>query len=566
MHPSEEAANNVLYILRLVVEGDDSANRPLSRENTCFQGTKQERQVESLIAVLQYAQAEAAEWQLNHVKLWEPTPWVQDVIGKSNISHRIVEREEDSVASCLWMQVSYRNLSRELKVHSNVAKRLLFQFHKQQNAKKPGSIHAVYVITGYTRLVAPPTSSQNGTMMDGEDAHMQSSPFMSSSMPQPEEEEEQVANIQLLSECNRVVTAKFAAEDPLQAGRQYGTIQNPRVQVRHHSLHSKESRIVNSVPNVFYLQRRKGPRPIPAQPASTASRAIAGPKASTPTVKMESKPESARETKAPPGKATDSSQAKTKDEVPQQSSQLKKPATKTPGLKREQSDIFKSFAKPPNKLSRENTGSSAGASPAPKAETPAPEEIPNAPQDESMDDASDGEQLEDSIISAEKAARSKRATRSEREDQLKKLLDEDGDEGTGTSETDHVSQKEDPTTIEAPMKRDEHEPVTSTAATTTTSSGRRRGRRKVVKKKTIKDDEGYLGTSHLPESCFTIWEKANLRRTAVTKEEPGWESFSEDEPTPRQATPVSSAPSNLKGKKTAGKPGQGNIMSFFGKR
>ena len=71
--------------------------------------------------------------------------------------------------------------------------RLLFQFHKQQNAKKPGSVHAVYVITGYTIPVAPPTSSPNGTIMDGEDAHMQSSPFMSSSMPQPGEEEEQVA-------------------------------------------------------------------------------------------------------------------------------------------------------------------------------------------------------------------------------------------------------------------------------------------------------------------------------------------------------------------------------------
>lgn len=102
MHPNEEPADNVLYILRLVVEGDDSANGALSRENTCFQGAKQERQIESLIAVLQHAQAEAAEWQLDHVKLWEPTPWVQDVIGKSNISHRIVEREEDSVASCLW--------------------------------------------------------------------------------------------------------------------------------------------------------------------------------------------------------------------------------------------------------------------------------------------------------------------------------------------------------------------------------------------------------------------------------------------------------------------------------
>ena len=134
------------------------------------------------------------------------------------------------------------------------------------------------------------------------------------------------------------------------------------------------------------------------------------------------------------------------------------------------------------------------------------------------------------------------------------------------SETDHVPPKEGAATIEAPLKSEEYEPVTSTAATATTNGGRRRGRRKVMKKKTIKDDEGYLGTSHLPEACFTIFEKANLKRTAVTKEEPGWESFSEDEPAPRQATPVPSAPSNLKGKKAAGKPGQGNIMSFFGKR
>lgn len=47
-----------------------------------------------------------------------------------------------------------------------------------------------------------------------------------------------------------------------------------------------------------------------------------------------------------------------------------------------------------------------------------------------MDEASDGEQLEDSIISAEKAAKSNRGTRSEREDQLKKLLDDDDGKAT----------------------------------------------------------------------------------------------------------------------------------------
>lgn len=56
----------------------------------------------------------------------------------------------------------------------------------------------------------------------------------------------------------------------------------------------------------------------------------------------------------------------------------------------------------------------------------------------------------------------------------------------------------------------------------------------------------------------------NIRRI-VTKEEAVWESFSEDEPVapkPRVAT----QPTTSKGKKSAAKAGQGNIMSFFGKK
>jgi DNA polymerase delta subunit 3 len=50
----------------------------------------------------------------------------------------------------------------------------------------------------------------------------------------------------------------------------------------------------------------------------------------------------------------------------------------------------------------------------------------------------------------------------------------------------------------------------------------------------------------------------------VTVEEPSWESFSEDEPAPPppKKKPVVNAP---KGKPGA-KAGQGNIMSFFGKK
>lgn len=56
----------------------------------------------------------------------------------------------------------------------------------------------------------------------------------------------------------------------------------------------------------------------------------------------------------------------------------------------------------------------------------------------------------------------------------------------------------------------------------------------------------------------------NLIYVAVTVEEPVWEEFSDDEPAPPQPKkkPAVSAPKA----KPAAKPGQGNIMSFFGKK
>ena len=75
-----------------------------------------------------------------------------------------------------------------------------------------------------------------------------------------------------------------------------------------------------------------------------------------------------------------------------------------------------------------------------------------------------------------------------------------------------------------------------------------------MKKRTVKDEEGYL----------------------VTKEEAAWESFSEEEPAAKKvksavnAGAAAQAPGAAKkGGAAAGgmaKKGQGNIMSFFGKK
>jgi hypothetical protein len=66
-----------------------------------------------------------------------------------------------------------------------IMNRMLYEFHRQQNAKKPGTVHATYLISG-TKQVED-AEAMNGTKKDGEDEYMQSSPFMSSSMPQPDQ-------------------------------------------------------------------------------------------------------------------------------------------------------------------------------------------------------------------------------------------------------------------------------------------------------------------------------------------------------------------------------------------
>jgi hypothetical protein len=94
--------SNVLYILRLVIEVDKTASR-LPRD-AAKRPSKDvyEAQVELLKAVLQAAQAEAAEWKLNVIKLWDPTPLVMDMLKQIGLEYTMTERENDSIASLLW--------------------------------------------------------------------------------------------------------------------------------------------------------------------------------------------------------------------------------------------------------------------------------------------------------------------------------------------------------------------------------------------------------------------------------------------------------------------------------
>lgn len=444
--------------------------------------------------------------------------------------------------------VSYRSLGRELKVHSNAAKKMLYEFHSTQVTKSPGSVNATYLLDGVPR--APKESSVNGHRQDGEDTHMQSSPYMSSSMPHQEDQEEEavpsksiilakeddldaakakfkqihsihiyslgpskVQNLQILSDCNRAISVKYANEHPLVFQEKYGVIHNAGV------------------------ERRTGRRPpvgAPLNPVETINKkAISKSQGINRDQRNADKP-SDRSSSSDKSTSQDALTSAKKAERPRDVE--KKPASKPSAAKREQSDIFKSFSKPKTKLRHEDTGSSTAASPAANI---APSEPKGVQEDEPMKDASEDEQEEDFMASNSANARTSKS-QFERNEQLRKMMeDEDEEMEDSADDAPQISQESEP--VDGfPSQKD-----TSPEPSVVVSGGRRRGRRKIMKKKTIKDDEGYL----------------------VTKEEPAWESFSEDEPPQRQKTPTSTATSSMgKGKKSGGKPGQGNIMSFFGKK
>ncbi|KAJ5770284.1 uncharacterized protein N7511_002335 [Penicillium nucicola] len=417
--------------------------------------------------------------------------------------------------------VTYRSLSRALKVHANRAKQILYDFHRSENAKKPQTVHATYVISGIQK--APEPASRNGHAND-EDEMMQSSPYLPSSMPNQDassdtahiasiilarEEDLEDAkstfqsismihiysleptplpDLNVLVDVNREIAIKYAQEDPMECGKQWGMIQNRNV------------------------KRRTGARPPPPAAAKAPAPAAKVSKPSTESTVPAKRPLQNETASVKVEPKTEESKSQPSSGANSQSSS--KPAAKAAPSKK--GNLFSSFAK---------------AKPKPK--TAAPAETPA--QDVVLDDASEEEPEELFPDSGDKAAAANRESRKEREEKLKKMMDDDEADDEEMPDAEEEPSRE-PTPVEQPPPSKPAE----LKEEVTVQGGRRRGKRQVMKKKTVKDEEGYL----------------------VTREEASWESFSEDEPAPKKK-PAVNVPKAKAGK--AGQ-GQGNIMSFFGKK
>ncbi|KAH7411270.1 DNA polymerase subunit Cdc27 [Cadophora sp. MPI-SDFR-AT-0126] len=442
--------------------------------------------------------------------------------------------------------ITYRLLSRTLKIHVNDAKEMLYEFHRQQNAKKPDTIHATYLISG-TKRKEVTLGTNSVAKKDGEDDYMQSSPFMASSMPAAgstgesgvlnitlvkEEDLEEVRSqyehissihiysigphplkdLQILSDITREIQVLCASEDPVEQAAQYGTITNKHVKRR----------------------PARRPPPVAAAAAPIPAKAAVKPKAADvkdtkPAIKQESKP-------SQPSSANDffgKGKAKAKPDVSSNTSS-KESTPNPPTLKRDGSSIFKSFAKAKPKLKREGTDSSAVESPA-----------LSAAEDSPMKDVVSDDDEDDTFVApppSKEIVDSDRKSRKEREAALKKMMEDDDDDEAMQPKPKRIEKEI--ADVEDEEEEEEKNSVEKGEVPIVVSGGRRRGRRRIMKKRTVKDDEGYL----------------------VTKEEPVWESFSEDEPVEKPKPKAQASSASMKTKKPAAKAGQGNIMSFFGKK
>ncbi|KAK0636484.1 hypothetical protein B0T17DRAFT_482579 [Bombardia bombarda] len=83
----DKVEGNTLFILRFVVEGVGDEKAYLR---------------EGVRAIVQIAQAEAAEWRSQDVQMWNPDERVRGLIEASGLKYEYVERDKESITSLMW--------------------------------------------------------------------------------------------------------------------------------------------------------------------------------------------------------------------------------------------------------------------------------------------------------------------------------------------------------------------------------------------------------------------------------------------------------------------------------
>ncbi|KAI1266992.1 hypothetical protein F5Y18DRAFT_353886 [Xylariaceae sp. FL1019] len=418
--------------------------------------------------------------------------------------------------------VTYRLLSRALHVHVNTAKEMLYDFHKWQNDKKPGTLFATYLVSGVKGSLE--SQDEDVEMTDSQSHDDDLAPFSdlvptnTISLVNESQLEDTLAQYTRVTSIHVYSLAVHPLKDlQLLADT---TKQAHELAAQNPDSNSELGRITN--PNVRRRERRKG-APTPA--------AVVKPEVK-PAVKVEAKPAPQAKAKEEPKEAAQATKKFGSTSAPS-----KKPAAPSTLKRQSSSGIGQMFAK---------------AAANPKKPKKAADSTPASGVEDNQNAGAMSDDGEDDTEPTKPVAKEEDGKtiqkRQDRQAELRRMMEESDNEEPEKEESADEPMEDDeppPPETEPAAKPEEPAEVVSSA-----TGGRRRGRRRVTKKKQIMDDKGYL----------------------VTVQEQGWESFSEDEtlapapaPVKAAAQPVK-AEEKAKSKKAAGKAGQGNIMSFFSKK
>lgn len=108
---SKAPNGNVLHILRLVIEGEDQLK--LGDSNMIRDGTAEDsydEKVQAIALLLRAAQVEAANWDMSHVELWNPTHLAVSAAQLIDSKTEVMHRDEESIASLRWHHKDYANV------------------------------------------------------------------------------------------------------------------------------------------------------------------------------------------------------------------------------------------------------------------------------------------------------------------------------------------------------------------------------------------------------------------------------------------------------------------------
>ncbi|KAK0672758.1 putative DNA polymerase subunit delta-3 [Cercophora samala] len=396
--------------------------------------------------------------------------------------------------------VDYVLLSQSLQVPVNTAKQMLYEFHRTQNAKRPGSVHATYLIYGV---------KYNNNSQNGDDEDMPDADSVTDAVP--------VYHLHLVTEEKlRDVLAEYEEVTTIHV---YSVSPQP----------IKDMALLADLAQDVRKSDKKVPVSITNPNVRTRERKGLGPKTATAaTAAVKQQPKSAPKVKEEEPKPVEEPKPAVKTEKPTKattSAPAKKPAPA------KSSGIMAAFSK---------------AASLPKKEKPSKPASP-AVTETNTPALSDEDDDEEEMPQPKARAKPGFKTKKQREEDLRRMMEEEDDEEEAPA-SERAESPEEPEPEPMEVEEEAPEPVKEEKEVVeTTSNGRRRGKRRVMRKKQIMDEQGYL----------------------VTIQEPGWESFSEDEaPPPAKVVKTTSSASSTQGSK-AKKPaakGQGSIMSFFSKK